>query len=95
MKNILNEILIKLNYIMSYTYISETQSIMDIFREDQKKDVKETNTNFGERELKEIINYAFRTNKFYYDAQTRKYIVEYKNKEYKIDYKVWMRCISE
>ena len=101
MENTLIEILTKLNFLMSNTYVlSEDESVisvMDLYLEEQRiypKEIKGLEVSKDGNLIQTLVTEAFKTNHFRKEADSDSYIIEYNGKEYKISAPDWMRYIN-
>ncbi len=76
MEKILQEILAKLNVVMSYTYINETTNLMDVYNELVKEQQAKGKGPAVKLTVAELKSYAAQTGKFKVDGARKIVLIE-------------------
>ena len=88
MEKMLQEILTKIDFIMSNTYVNEENTIMDLYdlkippTVEQIVDV----SNLEEQFIKQLIEVAYKTGKFIIENNREGIIIEHLDKAYRVPY---------
>jgi len=88
MEKILREILNKLNFVMAYTYINETDTLMSLYESLQPTEAVDTIEveTLEEHVVNQLIEVARRTGKYVIDDKREYIVIEHLDKQYKVAY---------
>jgi hypothetical protein len=82
----LQEILNKLNFVMSNTYVNETDTVMDLYNSLQPPENKIEVETLEEHCISQLIEVARRTGKFTIDDKREYVVIEHLDKQYRVSY---------